>query len=312
MTGIGPIDGVQQSTEVCAVVSAYNPGPENVENVRWLFRYVKRVIVVDDGSPLDVSGTLADLEELGAVVLRQGTNSGIASALNAGIKEARKRWDPEWIVTMDQDSRFSGDYIAAALATARSSDRPETVGVVCAESHNSVALPTLRSDKEPQVFDPMTSGSLVRSVVFDSIGYFDEDFFIDCVDSEFNARLRQHGFRAVAGRGCNLEHSLGDARPMKLMGWHATIGPKKLYVYYHSPFRVYYITRNSLVLARRFALKQPLWVLRRIYMEVQSHIVRFGFGPNRRKHLRAALAGVRDACRGRMGKIDDGLASRLR
>jgi rhamnosyltransferase len=270
------------------------------------------VIVVDDGSPLDVSGTLADLEELGAVVLRQGTNSGIASALNAGIKEARKRWDPEWIVTMDQDSRFSGDYIAAALATARSSDRPETVGVVCAESHNSVALPTLRSDKEPQVFDPMTSGSLVRSVVFDSIGYFDEDFFIDCVDSEFNARLRQHGFRAVAGRGCNLEHSLGDARPMKLMGWHATIGPKKLYVYYHSPFRVYYITRNSLVLARRFALKQPLWVLRRIYMEVQSHIVRFGFGPNRRKHLRAALAGVRDACRGRMGKIDDGLASRLR
>jgi rhamnosyltransferase len=312
MTGIGPIDGVQQSTEVCAVVSAYNPGPENVENVRWLFRYVKRVIVVDDGSPLDVSGTLADLEEFGAVVLRQGTNSGIASALNAGIKEARKRWDPEWIVTMDQDSRFSGDYIAAALATARSSDRPETVGVVCAESHNSVALPTLRSDKEPQVFDPMTSGSLVRSVVFDSIGYFDEDFFIDCVDSEFNARLRQHGFRAVAGRGCNLEHSLGDARPMKLMGWHATIGPKKLYVYYHSPFRVYYITRNSLVLARRFALKQPLWVLRRIYMEVQSHIVRFGFGPNRRKHLRAALAGVRDACRGRMGKIDDGLASRLR
>jgi rhamnosyltransferase len=312
MTGSDSIDGVRQSAEVCAVVSTYNPGPENVENVRWLFRYVSRVVVVDDGSPLDVSETLADLEKLGAVVLRQATNSGIASALNTGIKEARRRWDPEWIVTMDQDSRFSGDYITAALATARSSDRPETLGIVCAESHNNVALPTLRNDKEPQIFDPMTSGSLVRSVVFDSVGYLDEDFFIDCVDSEFNARLRQHGFRALAGRGCNLEHSLGDARPMRLLGWHAAVGPKKLYVYYHSPFRVYYITRNSLVLARRFVLKQPVWVLRRIYMELQSHIVRFGFGPNRRKHLRAALAGVRDACRGRMGKIDDVLASRLR
>jgi rhamnosyltransferase len=213
---------------------------------------------------------------------------------------------------MDQDSRFSGDYIAAALVTAESSSDPASVGMVCAESHNHAQLATLRGDGEPQIFDPMTSGSLVRSTVLDSVGYLDEDFFIDCVDSEFNARLREHGFRALAGRGCNLEHSLGNARPMRILGWHARIGQKKLYVYYHAPFRVYYITRNSLVLARRFAMKQPVWVLRRIYMEIQSHIVRFGFGPNRRKHLIAALAGIRDARRQRMGKIDETLASRLR
>lgn len=312
MTGDVSYDGLEPNGEVCAVVSAFNPGPENVANIQWLFRYVSRVVVVDDGSPHDVSETLAALEELGAVVLRLDTNSGIAKALNTGIKEARARWNPEWVVTMDQDSRFSGDYIAAALRTAASSTAPSSVGMVCAESHNHVPLPTLRGDSEPQIFDPMTSGSMVRSSVFDSVGYLDEDFFIDCVDSEFNARLREHGFRALAGRGCNLEHSLGNARPMRILGWHATIGPKKLYVYYHSPFRVYYITRNSLVLARRFALKQPVWVLRRIYMEIQSHIVRFGFGPNRRKHLHAALAGARDACKGRMGKIDEVLASRLR
>ena len=99
---------------------------------------------------------------------------------------------------------------------------------------------------------------------------------------------------------------------MKLLGWHARIGAKKLYVYDHAPFRVYYITRNSLVLARRYAVKQPKWVLRRIYMEIQSHVVRFGFGPNRRKHFIAAIAGVRDAGRQKMGKIDDSLAARLR
>jgi rhamnosyltransferase len=137
-------------------------------------------------------------------------------------------------------------------------------------------------------------------------------FFIDCVDSEFNARLRERGLRALAGRGCNLEHSLGNARPMKILGWHARVGSKKLYVYYHAPFRVYYITRNSMILARRYALKQPKWVVRRIYMEIQSHVVRFGFGPNRRKHFIAATAGVRDALRQKMGKIDDSLAARLR
>ncbi len=300
------------NTEVCAVVSAFNPGPENVENIEWLFRYVSRVVIVDDGSPRDVNEVIASFEALGAVVVRLDTNSGIAKALNTGIQEARRRWNPEWIVTMDQDSRFSGDYITAALATARASSHPATLGMVCAESHNQALLPTLGGTQEPEVFDPMTSGSLIRAEVLDTVGYFDEDFFIDCVDTEFNARLREHGFRSLAGLGCNLEHSLGNARPMKIFGWRVRVGQKKLNVYYHPPFRVYYITRNSLVMARRFAGKQPAWVLRRLYMEIQSHIVRFVYGPNRRKHFIAATAGAKDAFTGRMGKIDDALAARLR
>lgn len=306
------LDGVQQNNEVCAVVSAFNPGPETVENVEWLLNYVSRVVIVDDGSPRDVKEVIAAFEALGAVVIRLDTNSGIAKALNTGIREARRRWNPEWVVTMDQDSRFSGDYINAALATARSSSHPETVGMVCAESHNNAPLPVLKGSEEPEVFDPMTSGSLVRCGVFDTLGYFDEEFFIDCVDTEFNARLRDGGLRSLAGRGCNLVHSLGNARPMMVFGWRVRVGQKKLNVYYHPPFRVYYITRNSLVMARRFWARQPAWVLRRLYMEVQSHIVRFVYGPDRRKHLIAAVAGVRDAWRGRLGKIDESLASRLR
>ncbi|KQR03326.1 hypothetical protein ASF72_09215 [Arthrobacter sp. Leaf141] len=301
-----------RARNVCGVVSAFNPGPENVANIEWLLQYVEHVVVVDDGSPADVTESLRAMEDAGAVVVRLGTNSGIARALNLGVNEAISRWDPEWVVTMDQDSRFTGDYVASALATAASSSEPATVGMVCAESHNNIPLPSWGSPEEPQIFDPMTSGSLVRTSTFSAVGSFDEGFFIDCVDSEFNARLREKGLRALAGRGCNLEHSLGNARPMTILGWHAHVGAKKLFVYYHAPFRVYYITRNSLVLARRYAFKQPKWVLRRIYMEIQSHVVRFGFGPNRRKHLVAALAGVRDAQRLKMGKIDDALAARLR
>jgi rhamnosyltransferase len=304
--------GVEPVQNVCGVVSAFNPGPENVANVAWLLRFVEHVVVVDDGSPNDVSQALKEMEQAGAIILRLGSNSGIATALNTGVKEAIARWEPEWIVTMDQDSRFTGNYVASALSTARSSRDPESVGMVCAESHNHIALPTWGGDDEPQIFDPMTSGTLVRTSSFKAVGFFDEGFFIDCVDSEFNARLRERGLRALAGRGCNLEHSLGNARPMKVLGWHARVGSKKLYVYYHAPFRVYYITRNSLILARRYALKQPKWVLRRIYMEIQSHVVRFGFGPNRRKHFVAATAGVRDALRQKMGKIDESLAARLR
>lgn len=305
-------DKPARAAEVCAVVSAYNPDQKCVDNVAWLLEYVAHVVVVDDGSPEDVSAMLNQLERLGALVLRLETNSGIATALNTGIREARKRWDPEWIVTMDQDSRFTGDYVNAALQTARDSVDPGTVGIVCAESHNNQPLSRWGDPKEPEIFDPMTSGALIRTDVFDTVGYLDEGFFIDCVDSEFNARVRSFGLRALAGRGCNLEHSLGRQRPMRLFGWHVSVGGRKQTIYYHSPFRVYYITRNSLIMARRFFSKQPSWVLRRIYMEVQSNIVRFVYGPNRRKHLIAALAGVRDAAGNRLGKIDDALAARLR
>ena len=306
--------GPVPNAEVVGVVSAFNPDRETVGNIAWLLKYVTRVVVVDDGSSADVDAVLDDIRALGADVLRLEENSGIAQALNTGIKHARALWDPAWIVTMDQDSRFSGDYIGAALAAAAASPERASIGMVCAESHNHMPVPLLarQGQEEPEVFDPMTSGSLVPASTFDRIGYFNEDYFIDCVDTEFNARIREAGLRSVAAPGCNLEHSLGHARPMIVLGWRVHIGPKKIFIYYHSPFRVYYITRNSIVMARTYFWKQPAWVLRRLYMEFQSHVVRFAFGPNRRKHALAAGCGVRDALRNRMGRIDAGLAARLK
>lgn len=298
--------------EVAAVVSAYSPTEELVQNVVSLKQYVEHVVVVDDGSPGDVSAVLSNVEAAGAVVLRLPQNSGIAAALNKGMKRARELWEPEWLVTMDQDSTFTGNYIENALNVARMSRNPETVALVAAQFHNNVRLPLLGTHPEREVFDPMQSGTLIKTSVLDKVGYLDEDFFIDCVDSEFNARVRQAGFRALASENSNLAHSLGEARPLMILGWHARIGAKKLRVHYHSPFRVYYITRNSLVLVRRYALSQPKWVLRRLYMELQSHIVRFIYGPNRRRHLLGFLYGIRDAATNRMGKIDPRLAERLK
>jgi rhamnosyltransferase len=298
--------------DVAAVVSAYRPTEELVANVASLKQYLQHVVVVDDGSPGDVSAVLSEVEASGAIILRMPENSGIAAALNAGMRRARELWEPEWLITMDQDSTFTGNYVENALEVARSSSDPATVGLVAAQFHNNIRLPLLGGPVEPEVFDPMQSGTLIKTSVLDRIGYLDEDFFIDCVDSEFNARLRGAGFRALASAGSNLAHSLGDARPLKILGWHARIGKKKLSVHYHSPFRVYYITRNSLVLVRRYAISQPKWVLRRLYMELQSHIVRFVYGPNRKLHLLAFLYGLRDAAANRMGKIDPRLAERLK
>lgn len=301
-----------QSSGVAGVVSVFNPATDSIANVRSLLEYVPNVVVVDDGSSNDVGSILAEMTAAGAIVVSLETNSGIAAALNAGIKVARDRWAPEWVITMDQDSRFDSEYIRHALEAEASSLSRETVGMICAESHNGFLLPVLNDSAEREIFDPMQSGTLIRTAVFDKLGYLDESLFIDCVDTEFNARLRNAGFRAIAAPGCDLQHSLGDARPLRVFKWHVRIGQKPLFVYYHAPFRVYYITRNSLVVARRYFRRQPGWVMRRMTMELQSLILRMVYGPHRYRHAIATVNGLRAAMRGRMGKIDEKLAARLR
>ncbi|WP_197062000.1 glycosyltransferase [Sinomonas humi] len=299
-------------SETAAVVSAYNPDDTLPTHVESLLAQVDNVVVVDDGSPLDVSTVLAKVETLGATVIRLERNSGIAAALNAGVRRAREDWDPAWIMTMDQDSRLTADYVSKALASVSDSAvRPETVGAISPESHNGKPLPTLPVREHLEILDPMQSGTLYRAEAFDRVGYFDEGLFIDCVDSDFNARLRNVGYHIAVGNGVDLVHSLGKSRPMRIFGWEAHLGDKKLFVYEHQPFRVYYITRNILTIAKRYAIRQPNWVARRVLMEVESNAVRLVFGPRRLASVIAILKGASDFAAGRLGRIPEGTARSL-
>ncbi|MCC9196005.1 glycosyltransferase [Arthrobacter sp. zg-Y820] len=289
---------------VTAVISAFNPPADLVAKVERLLKQVDHVVVVDDGSPKDVSEVLAGLESAGALVLRQESNMGIAAALNAGIAAAR-RFSPEWYLTLDQDSELDPDYVERALQAAEAAKRAAVpVGMVCAESHNRLPVMLQKPGEDfPEAFDPMQSGTLIPASTLEAVGMLEDDLFIDCVDSEYTARIRQHGLKAIIAPGCNITHAVGDARPMRLGTWHVTVGGQKRFVHSHAPFRVYYITRNGIVMYRRYATKQPVWVLRRIGLEVVFYGVRVVYGPHRLRQIAAIGLGIRDALTGRMGKI---------
>ena len=292
------------SYRVAAVISAYNPPSDLVEKVKRLADQVELIVVVDDGSPAADPAVLEGLEAAGAVVIKQGHNSGIAAALNAGIRYAAGS-SPDFFLTMDQDSELDAGYVETALAAYKKAiAQGVAVGMVCAESHNGGAV-MLQKAGVPfaEAFDPMQSGTLIRAATFDAAGLLEEDLFIDCVDSEFTARIRELGLRAIVAPGCNITHSVGDSRPMLVGKWHVTVGGQKRFVHSHAPFRVYYITRNGLVMYRRYLPKQPVWVLRRIGLEVVFYGVRVVYGPHRARQIAAIAFGIRDALTGRMGRI---------
>ncbi|WP_146361438.1 glycosyltransferase [Arthrobacter yangruifuii] len=289
---------------VAAIISAYNPPADLVTKVERLARQVEGIIVVDDGSPADVSAVLQDLEEAGAVVLKQGVNSGIAAALNAGIRHAAES-SPDFFLTLDQDSELDPDYVARALeAYTAAAAQGVAVGMVCAESHNGHPVLLQRPGVPfPEAFDPMQSGTLIPAATFDAAGLLEEDLFIDCVDSEFTARIRELGLKAIVAPGANISHAVGESRPMLVGKWHVTIGGQKRFVHSHAPFRVYYITRNSLVMYRRYLTKQPLWVMRRMGLDIIFDGIRVVYGPHRARQVAAIAFGIRDALTGRMGRI---------
>ena len=74
---------------VVAIIAAYNPNFELVENVKALKRQVQTIIVVDDGSNDAARPILDEVASTGATVVFQASNAGIAAALNTGISSAQ-------------------------------------------------------------------------------------------------------------------------------------------------------------------------------------------------------------------------------
>lgn len=302
-----------ERTGVVAVVAAYRPEETLVANVAAAAAQTDGVVVVDDGSPAGSAAVFAALAAAGAVVVHQTGNTGIAAALNAGVRAARERWAPEFVLTLDQDSTLDLHYVRNAVATCRravASGVP--VGFVAAEFYGPHATPTRGSvGVFRRAFDPMQSGSLLPVTTLDALGGFDEGFFIDGVDSEYTARAGVAGLVVLVGEGCRLEHALGRREPATLRGRPLRVLGRELSYNYHAPSRVYYMARNGTTLTLRHLRHDPSWVVRRLTEEAKAHVLRLVLGRDRGRLLRALFAGWSDAVRGRSGPISPALARRL-
>lgn len=297
----------QSDPRVVAVISAFHPPQDLPERVKQLNLQVIHTVVVDDGSDVPPTNrVLQELEAIGCTVVRMPENAGIAAALNRGIDVALKAWAPDFVVTLDQDSALDTGYIAAALETyAEARANGIEVGLVSAQSHNGLNVPLLsRRARFPEAFDPLQSGAVIPVSTLRTAGMLDGRLFIDCVDSEYNLRVRSHGLATLVGKGCNMTHALGQAQPMMLFGWHVTVLGRKRHVHSHAPFRVYYMTRNNIHLWRQYGARFPIWLVRRLRFQVESDVFRMLYGANRKGQYRAFVRGFVDGWRGRLGKID--------
>jgi rhamnosyltransferase len=291
---------------VIAVMPTYHPDPEVPGHVQRLRTQVDEVLVVDDGSGPSSEPILTGLEVAGARVVRAPENVGIAAALNLGIRAALAD-GAEYVLTLDQDTELPLEYAATALRVFESANPVTRLGIVCVDAVNGApALPTWTS---PEGFglvpEAIQTGFMISRECLEIAGPFDERLVIDCVDTEYCLRVRDHGFRIAVAKGTDIRHSIGrraELRPFGIPMRHRDSGRIATYQY-HSPFRRYYIARNNIDLILRNLRRRPRWVLSVLKRETGGMIVSMVSGPQRVAQVLAITTGTVHGLRRRRGMI---------
>ncbi|MES2169379.1 MAG: glycosyltransferase [Actinomycetota bacterium] len=291
---------------VAAVVSVFNADESLISLCESLVRQCSRVVVVDDASTRDLSDLLDRCSALGCVVVRQQVNSGIAAALNAGVRAAG---DFDWLLTLDQDSHVDDDYatrlVDAAVAAATAGIE---VGMVAPETIRGLPSRVVRR-QDGIVFggEPIQSGLVIPRSSLDRLGPFLEDLFIDSVDTEYYLRAKVAGLPVVIAPGVSLGHSLGDVFYPTLFGRRLRVGGTDIGLVRSAPFRYYYIARNHIEMLRLYGRSEPGWAIRETLLDARHMLIVLLVMPRRRRHVKMLIAGWRDGFKGVGGRIPPGL-----
>lgn len=290
--------GTVGDAPVVAVISAFNPTESLLTACRSARGQVQAVVVVDDGSGPSADGVLASCAELGVEVHRHAGNRGVAAALNTGIEAARRPGspeDPRFVLTMDQDSTLPPGYVDRLVAAADAAGSAGAeVGLVGPERVAGIGSMVARR-QGPLVLgrEPVQSGLLIPTRTLDALGPLDERLFIDGVDSDLYLRVRAAGLAVLVAPGAHLEHQLGTSASVP--------GGSGLRLTHAAPFRYYYITRNRLLLVRRYARVAPGWCIGSVVKDLRHLAITSLLVPGRRARWSAVRAGLTDGLRGVTG-----------
>jgi rhamnosyltransferase len=300
----------------CAIVVSYNPESSIFEKILHLLDQVSRVVVIDNGSSKPDRDPLIKVTQQSDRIhlILNEENIGQAKALNIGIKYAQEH-KYCWLLTMDQDSLVAPDMLLNMSLAYQECDLPDRIVSICPvlASYDGIAPPSednirFRSFSRAKIEGlysvtklVITSGNLLSVDIFDEIGLFEEDFFIDYVDQEFSLRLFQSNYKAIQANKAVLYHNLGNTTQHSLFG-------KQLLVTNNNSLRTYYFYRNGIVVYKKYFFRDFSWVIQDFIKGFIFNLVKIIlFESERKDKLAKVFIGLAHGFTGRMGKYNSSI-----
>lgn len=292
------------NNKVCCVIVTYNIGEKFYNCYNSIKEQVNKVVIVDNGSNEETVRVLKKIESSSnSKIIYNDKNLGIAKALNQGV-EYSKKFDYDWILTLDNDSEATKDMVASMLKWYGRYENKEEIKIIFPEYIEKKQVKNIELFKsnldnyqyEYILFDN-TSGNLVKATTFEEVGGFKEEFFIDSVDHDFCLRIKKNGGKMVKLKGVYLLHNLGDTKTIKLLG-------KRINCSNHSPLRRYYITRNRCFM-RKIYSKEKEYMKYDLKTLINENIKILLFEKDRLNKFKMSIRGYRDYKKNIYGKFHD-------
>lgn len=229
---------------ILAILVAYYPDLKLLkEDISSFFNSVDLLYIWDNSS--------TDIRQETEVFLRQtfsniiiegnGENMGISYGLNKGWQYAKKN-GLDILLTMDQDSSFQdfGKYLQRVLWKWEKEDY-----CLCGPTPNLHLKQGNYTEGFSRHIAIITSGMLVPIKLLNHVNGYCNDFLVDGIDFDICYKMRENGYESYMDNESNLIQHFGEPQYKNILGW-------QIHGYGYSPFRVYGIFRNHIIVWRRY------------------------------------------------------------
>jgi len=283
--------------KVYAIITMYKPNISDfVRNLEIVSSQVEKILVLDNDEDKDFYNLLIKEEKFFSLknvkYIQMKKNLGLG-AINVGVKIAQEE-QANYVLLLDQDSTPEKNMVSVMIEFYK---RKENI----LDKPIAAIGPTMINKRTGELFKSKlkrgkvlneylmevdqlpTSGMLIPIRIFDDVGGFCEELFLDVTDFEWCWRAKAKGYKILKHRKAFMRHELGeDTKKMWFIEYNVP-----------SPERQYYLFRNSIfVIMCDYA---PTYVRLRYLVFTILKILAYNlFLTDKRKRLKYTIEGLKD------------------
>lgn len=266
---------------IALAVILFNPGTDQIERMLKYADCFETAYFYDNSafkSPLFLN------IQNNIIYRANGLNDGVAKALNF-MSVLAKDNSYDLLFLLDQDSEWEMGQLIKYRDELVSYPNWQNTAVIGANYELEYYNPDALAAKES--YSVITSSSVINLFLFNEIGGFDENLFIDEVDHDYCYRASFKGYSIVKFYNVIFKQQIGKESTKSIFN----LKSKNL----HSPIRFYYMVRNYFYLNSKYPHIDKLirqHVKGKLWSRIKNNLI---FGNERLSVLYYIIMGFKDA-----------------
>lgn len=284
------------------ILVLFNPGEQVIDNLVSLFAcFDHDIYIINNGAAGSIPLLLIEkIQQFGLCVIENDNCGGLAGAYNRGVKFAMNH-GCNFYFTFDQDSKVSSDFLQSMIACINK----YSADFVCPNFFdvNSKTYATFvhQSKWSFKIIEndiwttfAISSGLGFSKKAWLRVGDFNEQYFIDHVDTDYCMRAAALGYKVYINRDVCLYHAIGCRSVHKILG--VRFKPN-----HHSKLRKYYIVRNGMHLGWVWFFRCPSFFYTNLLRVAHEMLCSLFFEQDKLNKFKMMFLGLIDGTVGRLG-----------